>query len=175
MKYLKKYKIFENSIECENIIKDILLELDDDDFNTSVKYKTYTTGLAKRKDKWNSIPGTYITVYIAKSENYYDDNDVALEESKFKFTNKIYDLILDLNRYVEGEFNIIEDGYNIEYYFETSLIKEPIEHYWDDRSDHVWSVNEPIECSFYSLDDLKEFADKYDMTFVYISISYKIK
>lgn len=172
MKHIKKYKIFESSFEIDdkgviNSIEDLLLPVNDKELYTSVSYKRYEgVGLAKRKDNWKAMPGTYISVYIAKDKH---------QDIVFKFTDTIYETYLDIHEYIEYKFGVTEDGYNIEYYFETASSNEDIPHYWDATSDYVWPKGEPIEDSFYSIDEFKDFADKYDMEFAYLSISYKLK
>lgn len=171
MKHIKRYKVFESlspgtytdTKEVEDI-KDIVLPIKDEGLITNVEYlHDMKTGLAKKLDKWKSVPGSYYSIYIAIDSE---------QETPFNFTETIYETILDINSYMDKLLGIKEDGYNIEYYYETSPIKE--EYTIDDcrGGTYTFKVGDHVEDSFYSIDELNDFSS--NKQFVYISVAYKV-
>lgn len=148
MRYIKIFENFQTSYD--DAVDDIamkLLDLNDIDLYTNVEHRK---SLGKKRDRWNTINGEYILVHIAGNKR---------QDEGFEFSDLIKDMIIDINNYIEYSFGIKEDGYNIEYYYETApLIYNGDEGHKED--------------SFYSFDSLYYFLNNKKL--LYLSIGYKL-
>lgn len=160
-------KLFEdfNNKKVVDDIKDLLLNINDEYLYTKVEYNIFREyGLSKKKNGWKSIPGTYVGVYISVDKEQKDP---------FILNETVYETILDVNNYMKVKFGVIEDGYNIEYYYQT--YPKEIEEVVGIRTGGYFIRKkrmDPKEDSFYYLDELYEYGG--DEKFVYIHISYKL-
>lgn len=117
MKYLKTYKLFENKVDIQSVIntvKDILVEISDDDVYVSVK------DTSDISNKTGLLCHQSISVMIGDNDEYMDYDMVK----EYNIT-KYIDNLKYMNEYLESE------GFNYDFIHCVSYSED----YWGDKGE----------------------------------------